>query len=77
MLVIKIILLIVGVILLFISLYGMFNRKKIIEAVMQAKRDLNENDSGLLITHGVTRRKPGERGLKSSKKLSKFYMDTI
>jgi hypothetical protein len=62
---------------MFIALYGLINKKSIIKATKQAQRDLNNNDSGLLIVHTATRIKPGSRGLKKGKKLSKFYLDTI
>lgn len=70
-------LLIAGAILLLISLYGIINKKQIIAATLQAKRDLANNDCGVLIQHGAVRSEPGKRGLKSTKTLSKFYMDTI
>lgn len=77
MLTIKTATLIIGFIFLAIALYGLINRKSIVGATKQAQRDLNDNDSGVLITHGAFRKSPGARGIQKDKKLSKFYFNTI
>lgn len=41
-----------------------------------AKEDLEQNDHGILVTHGMVRAQPGEAGVKSDKKLSRYYMET-
>lgn len=41
-----------------------------------AREDLVQNDHGILVTHGMVRAEPGKAGVKSDKKLSRYYLET-
>jgi hypothetical protein len=43
----------------------------------QARRDLIEVNSGMLVAHGMVRAAPGKRGLSRDKKLSNFYFESL
>jgi len=73
----EITLLLLAVVLAFISIYSLVKRKDIVAATLQAKRDLRDYDSGIMITHGAVRANPGSRGLRKDKKLSKLYLNTL